>query len=705
MKVAKTSAAAALLLGIIAAALIRGAAAGTNLGSCPDTTIFVANDDNVTAYPACGRGDVTPIALTTDMVDPRGIARDASGRIYISNSDSNTVTVYAATANGNVPPIAVIGGSNTRLANPIGIALDTSGKIYVLNSAEYPKGNITVYAPLGIGTGILNEAPIATIAGPKTMLDDSAGIALDAHGEIYIANQLGGHAVRGQRSDRGMITIYAAGSDGNVAPIVTISGAATGLSFPIGIALDANGNIYVANSETANTKSYLPSVTVYAAGSTGNAPPIAIIAGANTGLSYPQGLAVDSSGNLYAEGYVSGVGYSVNVYAAGSDGNVSPIARIAGADTGLTGFTGIVVDSSGHLYVSNENGGPTGHGSITVYPTGSSGDTAPIATITSNFTGLDYASGLALDSAGNIHVTNEFGSAGQTGSVAIYPAGSYAIGPPAATIAGDQTGLYYPYGIALDSSGNISVLNGDNAITEYPAGSAGNVTPNATITIDSSGNTNPTGIAMGASGKLYVANQGNVSCNRQSCRQTGAANVSVYSAGSDGNAKPSDVLRGLSTGLASPSAIAVDHHGDIYVTNEGPMECRPSCGCVPTGSGSVTVYAPGSKGDVSPIATISGAKTKLRIPYGIALDSNRNIYVLNATGFFLACVGFTGPAAATKDLANSNVAAATAYGLRGPILIFAAGSSGDTVPIGAIGGPFTGLDFYPEGIAVGPAGP
>ena len=197
-----------------------------------------------------------------------------------------------------------------------------------------------------------------------------------------------------------------------------------------------------------------------------------------------------------------------------------------------------------------------------------------------------------------------------------------------------------------------------------------------------------------------------MSCNRQSCRQTGAANVSVYSAGSDGNAKPSAVLRGLSTGLASPSAIAVDHHGDIYVTNEGPMKCSPySCGCVPTGSGSVTVYAPGSKGDVKPIATISGAKTKLRIPYGIALDSNRNIYVLNATGFFLACVGFVSGPVATKDLANSNVAAATAYGLRGPILIFAAGSSGDTAPIGAIGGPFTGLDFYPEGIAVGPAGP
>src|SRR5208282_1582489 len=188
MKIAKAPAAAALLLFIIAVARIRSATGGAIPSAHPDETIFVTNGYDVTAYPTSSRGDVAPIALTTDMADPNGIALDASGRIYAANFDTNTVTVYAANANGNVPPIAVIGGANTRLANPTSIALDASGKIYVLNSAGYSKGSITVYPPLATSTGILNEAPIAAIAGSKTLLDNPTGIALDSRGEIYVTN-------------------------------------------------------------------------------------------------------------------------------------------------------------------------------------------------------------------------------------------------------------------------------------------------------------------------------------------------------------------------------------------------------------------------------------------------------------------------------------------------------------------------------------
>jgi len=68
------------LLGTSAArALIRVAAAGTN------PTIFVASFHDVTAFPLASRGNVAPITLTTDMASPSGIARDASGRIYVTN--------------------------------------------------------------------------------------------------------------------------------------------------------------------------------------------------------------------------------------------------------------------------------------------------------------------------------------------------------------------------------------------------------------------------------------------------------------------------------------------------------------------------------------------------------------------------------------------------------------------------------------------
>jgi len=703
MKIAKASVVAALLLAMIGP--VRAAAAGTK-----DTTIFVTNDYDVTAYPIGSSGDVAPTALTTDMAVASGIARDASGRIYVTNVATNTVTVYAAGANGNVPPIAVIGGSDTRLSDPTGIALDASGKIYVLNRADNRKGSIKVYPPLGTSTGILNEAPIADIAGSKTRLDDPSGIALDSQGNIYVANSLGGPVVRHESYDRGKVTVYPAGSNGNIAPIATISGAATGLSYPAGIALDSSGNIYVANQLTANTSSSLedyPSITVYPAGSKGNASPIAVIAGNNTGLNYPQGIALDSSRNLYAEGYIEYIGDTINVYPAGSNGNVSPSAVIAGSDTGLDGPDGVALDSGGSLYVSNSYGGPVGGGSVTVYPAGSSGDAVPIATITSSFTGIDFASGIAVDSTGNIYVANEFGDAGDNGSITIYSAGSYATGAPIATISGDNTGLSSPFGIALDSAGNIFVLNSDNAITVYPAGSAGDVTPNATINIDSTGKSSPTGMVVGPHGDLYIANRGNVNCNSRSCYQVTPDSVAVYRAGSDGNPKPIAVISGPDSKLASPSGVAVDQSGDIYVTNRGPEKCTRSCGCYTAGPGSVTVYSPDSNGDVKPIARVSGTKTGLGSPYAITLDSNGNIYLLNegAVGVGVFLIG--GHAADGRTPAGKRIVFTTcSFATRSvePILIFAAGSDGDVAPIAGIGGPFTGL-YGPTAIAVGPAGP
>jgi sugar lactone lactonase YvrE len=691
MKVAKGWAVAGLLLAMIGPA--GGAAAGTK-----DTTIFVANDFDVTAYPAGSSGDVAPIAVTPDMVTPTGIARDASGRIYVANRPTNTVTVYAANANGNVPPIAVLGGSNTRLASPIAIALDASGKIYVLNSAEYPKGSITVYPPLATNIGILNEAPAATITGSKTLLDSPTGVAVDSNGNIYVANESGGPVVRHEKNDRGRITVYAAGSDGNVAPIATISGAATGLSYPIGIALDSSWNIYVANALTANTGSNPigPSITVYPAGSNGNAAPSAVIAGANTGLNYSQGIALDSAGNLYTEGYVSEVGYSINTYPAGSNGNVFPTATIVGADTGLYGPNGIALDSAGNIYVSNNYDETTQRGSVTVYPAGSSGDAVPTVTITSSYNGIDFPSGIAVDSKGNIYVANEFGGARQDGSVTIYSAGSFATGPPVATITGDNTELTYPFGIALDSSGNIYVLNGGDVITVYPAGSNGDVTPDATLNIDQSGKNSATGMAVGAGGALYIANRGGLNCKGRSCHPTGSDSVAVYRTGSF-NAKPVAVISGPATKLASPSAIAVDHSGDIYVTNEGPIECTDYGGCTvcgPAGPGSINVYPPNSNGDVMPIAEINGHQSGIGSPYGIALDSSGNTYVLN--GDRGGGVGVSvGPVFCAFSEAERSVE---------PILIFAPGSNGDVPPIGGVGGRYTGL-YGPTAIAVGPAAP
>src|SRR5437016_7438106 len=168
------------------------------------------------------------------------------------------------------------------------------------------------------------------------------------------------------------ITVYAAGASGNATPVATIAGGNTGLSLPFGVALDGAGKIYVTNSGGS-------SITVYAAGASGNATPAATIAGVNTGLGFPLGIALVASATIYRSEVF---GSSITVYAAGASGNATPTATIAGGNTGLGSPAGIALDGAGNIYVANSGG------SITVYAAGASGNATPTATIAGSNTGL-----------------------------------------------------------------------------------------------------------------------------------------------------------------------------------------------------------------------------------------------------------------------------------------------------------------------------
>jgi len=312
------------------------------------------------------------------------------------------------------------------------------------------------------------------------------------------------------------VTAYPAGSsNGDVSPLTP---APTDLASPGWMAFDAIGNIYVTNQ--------VGTITIYAAGTNGDIAPIAIIAGSNTGLESPEGIALDSYGNIYvADDGPSGNGpSSVFVYpplAVSGTGtlNETPIATISGLATGLSAPTGIALDSSRNIYVADNFAD-----SVFVYPPlGSSTGTlneAPIATISGLATGLSAPTGIALDLSGKIYVADN-----SADSVFVYSvlspsctsASPCAISvAPIATISGSSTGLADPYGIAVDSSGNIYVADeGSNSVTLYePLASllidltAPDVTPSAAIsTTMTTGLSNPQGIALDYSGNIYVADQ------------------------------------------------------------------------------------------------------------------------------------------------------------------------------------------------------
>src|SRR6267143_3182572 len=178
-----------------------------------------------------------------------------------------------------------------------------------------------VVASLEPTSGSTTLLTAGTTPGTAVVTATTAGVSASATVTVLVA----GKPLYVANYFGNSITVYAAGASGNATPTATIAGGNTGWYNPAGIALDGAGNIYVANDGGS-------SITVHAAGASGNVTPMATIAGANTGLSFPYGIAVDGAGNIYA---TNPIGNSITVYAAGANGNATPTVTIAGSNTGL----------------------------------------------------------------------------------------------------------------------------------------------------------------------------------------------------------------------------------------------------------------------------------------------------------------------------------------------------------------------------------
>jgi sugar lactone lactonase YvrE len=377
--------------------------------------IYVANgsgDDTravgcVTVYRGGSNGDVAPIAIIrTGTGSPRGIAVDAAGKVYVTRNlfmgdipvrafaEPHSITVYRLGSSGDVARIATISGPETDLDGPAAVALDSAGRIHVTNVGGGWNGHpatVTVYPPDADG----DVNPIATLTGgPDTGIDLPEGIALDSSGRIYVTNSES-------------VTIYPAGTDHNVRPLATIRGEAARLVGPSGITVDSADSIYVANQKRSPEQP--ASVTVYRSGADGNVAPSGMITGADIG-SNPGGVAVDANGNVYVVSRGDWGKGSIAIYPAGSHGDV-PIATVVGEHTGIAGPSGIALDAIGRIYLANEGRPRSDAGSVTVYPSLAKlssepgyPDVKPLATIAGTKTALAHPRSIAVDSIGRIYV-------------------------------------------------------------------------------------------------------------------------------------------------------------------------------------------------------------------------------------------------------------------------------------------------------------
>ncbi len=296
-----------------------------------------------------------------------------------------SLSSMSATATGTVTPSTLIAGANAGLAYNFFAFIDPSGRLWTTNCLSLPGTNGPVVAFNAGATG--NIAPAITIQGPATGLSGcQAGIATDSAGFVYVAdisNVL-------PQFPGGQIAIFAPGAQGNVAPARVIAGPLANLHSPTGLYVDASGFVYVADS-AQGFLSTPPDVQVFAPNSNGNLSSARVISGSNTNLAAPEGVVVDSAGNIYV---ANSGNNSIAVFAPNASGNVAPIRLIQGANTKLDAPCGLALDSAGYLYVGTLDAKT--NGPVLVFAPNANGNASPFQSIFVNVPNYAAPAGVAV---------------------------------------------------------------------------------------------------------------------------------------------------------------------------------------------------------------------------------------------------------------------------------------------------------------------
>ena len=528
-----------------------------------------------------GDGGAAVEALLRFLED---VALDGAGNLYIA--DRNDQRIRKVDAAGVISTVA---GDGTRgyggdggpataaqLNSPYGVALDGAGNLYIADRDNRrirkvdAAGVISTVA--GDGTGGYGGDGGAAVAA---QLLSPSGVALDGAGNLYIADT-GNRRIRKVDAAGAISTVAGDGTHGDGGD----GGPATAaqLSFPAGVALDGTGNLYIADLGNRRIRK------VDAAGV------ISTVAGDGTQgfggdggpataaqLSFPIDVALDGADNLYI---VDGSNQRIRkVDAAGV------ISTVAG--DGTQGFGG--------------DGGP--------------------ATAAQ----LDTPRGVAPDGAGNLYIADggnrrirKVDSAGAISTVA----GGGPIGDGGAAVAAQ---LDFPNGVAPDGAGNLYIADTFNHRIRKvdAAGVISTVAGDGTRGSGGDGGAavaaqlfSPNGVAPDGAGNLYIADTAN-----SRIRKVGAAGAISTVAGDGTRGSGGDGGPAVAAQLSSPRALALDEAGNLYIADSSNSRIRKvdAAGVISTVAGDGTR---GFGGDGGPAVA-----AQLYLPYGVAVDGAGNLYI------------------------------------------------------------------------------
>ena len=309
---------------------------------------------------AAAKGNVDAVGTAARFGYPLGIAVAPDGTLYVVDDENQTVRKI--TPLGAVTTVAGLAGSQghadgpgpaARFYHPVGLALAATGTLYVTDADNHtirkmtPAGEVTTLA------GAAGRKGSADGSGTAAQFNLPQGVAVDAHGTLYVADT-GNHTIRKITPD-GAVTTLA----GTARQKGSADGRAAAARFrnPAGVAVDAGGNVYVAdNGNHTIRKITLAGEVTTLAGQAGrhggtDGP------GSTARFLFPTGVAVDAIGNVYVADHLN-----TTIRKISSTGEVSTLAgsvlRIGhtdgpGPEARFVGPFGIAVDANGTLYVTD----------------------------------------------------------------------------------------------------------------------------------------------------------------------------------------------------------------------------------------------------------------------------------------------------------------------------------------------------------------
>ncbi|HKR65875.1 MAG TPA: hypothetical protein VJZ00_19245 [Thermoanaerobaculia bacterium] len=489
-------------------------------------------------------------------------------------------------------------GTIARFAAPRAIASDPAGNLYVADTSNHVIRKVSTAGEVTTLAGVANAEGFSDGTGAAARFRFPSGIAIDpVTGLIYLADK-DNHAIRRITPDGVVTTIAGLGGTSGTA---NGTGTAARFTFPRGLTVDGSGNIYVADASNSVIRKITPGgeVTTFAG--------IMRVAGSNDGFpgqatfSAPYDIALDpTSGNFYVSD-----GSNSTIRKVTPEGRVTTVAGNASASGDRDGVGtdalfdtpwGIDVDSAGNVYVADTFNEKirkiTPAGVVSTFAGRGSTGTTNGAANTARF---NSPSGLTIGAGGALFVTEGYNF--DVRRISLTGDVSTFVGsmPSNGTTDGVATAarFHFPYGVAVDAAGNAFVTDSNCTIRK--------ITP-----------------------------QGVVSTFAGAAAQCGAV---------DGT--------GASARFNSPTGIGVAPDGNIYVADSGNNTIRKI-----TPQGVVTTIAGKADDDEILFQDGSGSQARFNFPWGLAIDSHGLIYV---TDFYNHRVRLVEPTGVVTTFAGNGI--------------------------------------------------